>query len=418
MCDTVQTDTGRPRPPVEGCVRFSITAYREAEWEMLHEFLIANRVDLIDRCRIRIVQRSAPRATDYQLLHGIPFFLDHVAKMLRREHVIPDPGDGRDTGNGTQAGPPDGRNADSSEIAASAARHGRELLERGFTIDQVVYDYGDLCQAVTELAAERRAPIDVDEFRTLQRCLDNAIAVAVTAFSDRGPTAGGRDSPAAGERVEGLMEQRNLAQAATLALSAIKAGHVGLSGATGTLLDASLVKLSNLIGRSLADARMTPGAPATRHLFSVADFIAEVKASAILEARLHECALNAPPVDPALAVYGDRDVLFCAVGNLLQNAFRYSRADGEVSLDAYGSSGRILIDVADSCGGIAPESADRVFVPLMPHEGGNGRSSHGLSISRRGVEANDGRLSVRDLPGRGCIFTIDLPRYRASHPLS
>jgi signal transduction histidine kinase len=369
---------------------------------MLQKFLIANRVDLIDRCRIRIVQRSAPRATDYQLLHGIPLFLDHLVRTLGQEPAIPDPG------NAAQA---DAGNAHSSEIAASAARHGRELLARGFTIDQVVYDYGDLCQAITELAVERRAQIDVDEFRTLQRCLDNAIAIAVRAFSSqRDLNVSDGESHARGEKVEDLMQQRNLIQTATLALTAIKAGHVGLSGATATLLDGSLVKLSNLIGRSLAEARMAPGAPVARRLFSVADFIAEVKASAALEARLHACALTAPPVDPALAVYGDRDVLFSALGNLLQNAFKYSRTDGEVSLDAYGSSGRILIDVADSCGGIPPQSADRVFLPLTLHEEGNGRPGHGLSSSRRGVEANDGRLSVRDLPGRGCVFTIDLPR--------
>ena len=35
----------------------------------------------------------------------------------------------------------------------------------------------------------------------------------------------------------------------------------------------------------------------------------------------------------------------------------------------------------------------------------------GLSICRRNVEANSGVLSVRDVPGSGCIFTIDLPRH-------
>src|SRR5690606_31290206 len=70
-----------------------------------------------------------------------------------------------------------------SEIGISAAAHGRELLEMGFTIDQVVHDYGDLCQAITDLAVERDAPFSVDEFRTLNRCLDNAIADAVTEFS-------------------------------------------------------------------------------------------------------------------------------------------------------------------------------------------------------------------------------------------
>jgi len=61
------------------------------------------------------------------------------------------------------------------ELCASA-----QLLQHGFTVDQVVHDYGDLCQAITKLAVDRGAAIQVEEFRTLNRCLDNAIADAVT----------------------------------------------------------------------------------------------------------------------------------------------------------------------------------------------------------------------------------------------
>jgi hypothetical protein len=65
-------------------------------------------------------------------------------------------------------------------IGSTAARHGAELLATGFDVTQVVHDYGDICQAITELALERRAPISVEEFHTLNRCLDTAIAEAVT----------------------------------------------------------------------------------------------------------------------------------------------------------------------------------------------------------------------------------------------
>jgi len=50
------------------------------------------------------------------------------------------------------------------------------MQEEGYRVDQVVHDYGDVCQAVTELARERRVPITVDEFQILNRMLDNAIA--------------------------------------------------------------------------------------------------------------------------------------------------------------------------------------------------------------------------------------------------
>jgi hypothetical protein len=70
-----------------------------------------------------------------------------------------------------------------SKLGVSAVAHGSALLTLGYTVDQVVHDYGDLCQAITDLAVERDAPFSVPEFRTLNRCLDNAIANAVTEFS-------------------------------------------------------------------------------------------------------------------------------------------------------------------------------------------------------------------------------------------
>jgi hypothetical protein len=46
-----------------------------------------------------------------------------------------------------------------------------------------VHDYGDICQAVTELAIEQNSSINSDDFRILNGCLDNAIAGAVAAFA-------------------------------------------------------------------------------------------------------------------------------------------------------------------------------------------------------------------------------------------
>src|SRR5450755_570745 len=85
------------------------------------------------------------------------------------------------------SGPSDGGKAESalSEIGQTATRHGRELLQHGYTVEQVVHDYGDLCQAITDLAFKLDVPISTDKFRTLNRCLDNGIAVAVTEFNYR-----------------------------------------------------------------------------------------------------------------------------------------------------------------------------------------------------------------------------------------
>jgi signal transduction histidine kinase len=104
-------------------------------------------------------------------------------------------------------------------------------------------------------------------------------------------------------------------------------------------------------------------------------------------------------------------MLFSAVGNLLQNAFKFTRPHTEVLLNAYATADRVLIDVEDNCGGLPPGDAERLFQPFT--QGGADKSGVGLglSICRRSVEANHGVLSVRDLPGKGCVFTIDLPRH-------
>jgi hypothetical protein len=143
---------------------------------MMHDFLSNNRDDLIHRCQVKVAHRPARGATAEQLQNGVPLFLDQLIQTLRVEQTS-DPMDSRRI-----SGPASGE-VSFSTIGISAAQHGRQLLELGFTVDQVVHDYGDLCQAITDLAYERDAPFEIDEFRTLNRCLDNAIADAVTEFS-------------------------------------------------------------------------------------------------------------------------------------------------------------------------------------------------------------------------------------------
>jgi signal transduction histidine kinase len=379
---------------------------------MLHEFLTANRDDLIDRCRLKVAQRPIPKATAAELEHGIPMFLDQLVKTLKLEQTAR-PMRSRDV-----SGPAGGARPTFSEMGETAARHGLELLQRGFTVDQVVHGYGDLCQAITDLAFEQDAPIQTVEFRTLNRCLDNAIADAVTEFAyQRDLLVAEKGVHALNERLGFLAhELRNLIQTATLAVTAIKAGNVGLAGATGAVLDRSLIGLRNLIDRSLADVRVTAGMPARKHLICVADFIGEVRISASLEAQARGCGFNVSTVDPQLAVEADRDMLFSAVGNLLQNAFKFTERETGVSLQAYSSADRVLIEVADHCGGLPPGEADKLFVPFMQKSSDKSGLGLGLSICRRSVEANNGTLGVRDVPGTGCVFTISLPRQFVAKP--
>lgn len=374
---------------------------------MLYEFLVEHRLELIERCRAKVAQRLSPQATPEELEHGIPLFLDQLTKTLRMEQSS-EPMLSRQV-----SGAEGGAAPMKSEMGEAASLHGRELLQQGYTVEQLVHDYGDLCQAITGLAFDIDAPISIDEFRTLNRCLDNAIATAVTEFNYQ------RDLVVAHDQAQELNQRlgcfahelRNQLGTATLAVSLIRAGDVGLNGATGAILDRSLVRLRNLIDRSLAEVRTSVGMLVPHQMFSLSLFIEEVKLSAALEAQVKGCGLSVSSVDPLLAVDADRDLLFAAVGNLLQNAFKFTRHRTLVTLSAYSAGDRILIEVEDHCGGLAPGVAEKMFVPFTQSSEDKSGLGLGLSISRRSVEANAGTLSVRDIPGSGCVFTIDLPRH-------
>jgi diguanylate cyclase (GGDEF)-like protein len=122
-----------------------------------------------------VARRSVPKLPHLELAHGIPIFLDQVVTTLTNDQHCDVAR--RNLMSGEHA---DGSNPDLGSIAAL---HGEDLLQEGFTVEQVIRDYGDVCQAVTNLAVETGASISADEFRTFNRCLDDAIAAAVTAYS-------------------------------------------------------------------------------------------------------------------------------------------------------------------------------------------------------------------------------------------
>ena len=338
--------------------------------------------------------------------NGVPLFIDQLIRTLQIEQTS------RPLDSRKISGPAGGGGLP-SEVGTSAMQHGRELLNLGFSIDQVVHDYGDVCQAITDLAFERDAPIAVDEFRTLNRCLDNAIADAVTEFSYQQTFLEADRQATETLESQGVFahELRNYLQTAKLAFAATKMGSLGLSGATGAVLERSLDGLGNLIDRSIDELRATTRRSADSTLFCVADFVAELAYAADLAAQVRGCVLRVRAIDSRLAIRGNRDELYAAVGNLLQNAFKFTHPRTEVSLDAYALADRILIDVKDHCGGLPAGNLEQMFVPFSQSHPDKTGLGLGLSIAKRSVEANDGVLSVRDVPGIGCVFTVSLPRY-------
>ncbi len=375
---------------------------------MLYKFLENNAEELITRCIAKVAKRPHRRATQKQLRNGIPMFLSQLTRTLEAEQT-------RGPAAGAViSGASGGDGANMSEMGVSAAAHGMALLELGYTVDQVVHDYGDLCQAITDLAFERDAPFSVDEFRTLNRCLDNAIADAVTEFSfQRDVSNAAQQSIDLNERLGFLMhELRNSLSVASMAVTAIEAGGLTMAGSTGVVLKRSHAAMAKLITRSLDEVRVKSEQD-TRKMFTLAAFITEASEGAQLEADTRGCTLTVPSVDLTLAVEGNRELLLAALANILHNAFKFTHAHTEVSLIAYAVGDQIFIDVKDHCGGLPTGDAERLFSPFTQRGDDKTGLGLGLSIARQSITADKGQLTVENFPGVGCAFTITLPRLLA-----
>lgn len=360
---------------------------------MLYDFIARHREEIIRRCRSKVAMRSVPPPTQAEIDNGVPLFLDQLADALRLGQLS------------------------SPEIGRSATLHGHDLRRQGFTVSQVVHDYGDVCQSITELAMEKHAPISADDFRMLNACLDDAIAVAVTEYAREGNQSATDEESARGTERLGFLahELRNLLNTAMLAFGVLKSGNVGVGGSTGTVLNRSLVFASDLIARSLGEVSLTRGVR-NRGPIRVAEFIEEISEAAALAAASSRVILVVEPVADGIVVEGDRQILTAVLMNLLLNAFKFTRPGTQVILRVGASAERVMMEIEDRCGGLPAGNVEDLFRPFEQRSSDRTGVGLGLAFSRWGVEASRGRVYARNLSGVGCVFTVDLPRVTAAEP--
>ena len=353
---------------------------------MLYEFVTTYRDAIIARSKEKLTARPWPPASPSELANGVPLFLTQLAGVLRDEEA--------------------GREYASTDIGSGGTRHGRELLALGFTVSQVVHDYGDICQAITELAVEHNAPITTEEFHTLNRCLDMAIAEAVTEHARL--TAQARDAGDAERSGYVAHEHRDLLNTAILAFETLKRGSVAINGSTGAVLGRSLVAMRDLVSNAITDIRIAADQQ-RRERITVASFVDNIAAAGYLHAEVRGLTFTSETVEPTLAINADPELLGSAITNLLNNAFKFTPTGGTVVLRAHREHDRLLIEVEDECGGI-PEHAGDLFQAFGERTGRDRTGlGIGLSLARKVVRAHGGDIHVRNVPGHGCIFVVAVP---------
>jgi len=341
---------------------------------MLYRLMADNRDQLIARAKARIAQqRPASAVVDALREANLPAFLDAVISGLRRDEASP-------------------------EIP-------RAMVE--FDIDELVHQYGSLCYSVMEIAEQQGTSISLREHQALNQALDDCIARTVVEWEERRRNDG--DGNAAQRLGFVVHELRNALHTAAISFQAIRSGRIPAQGMTGDVVERSHLRLRAMVERLLSQVRLGAGLRGRHDRLNVAQLVQESISFIAADAAEKRIQL-AVRLDCPLEVEGDRTLLVSALTNLLQNAVKFTGPGSTVEVRCTRSSdGGALVEVEDGCGGLPPGAAQSMFGAFV--QVGTDRSGLGLglTIAQQVVDGHGGRIEVRDLPGRGCIFAVELP---------
>jgi len=363
---------------------------------MFHEFLLEERENILALCKEKVLRLSDSRSSSPEMELGLPVFYDELIEVLQADEAT--------LAKGLE-------NVSRGILRDSAGRRGKESLKLGYTISQVVFGYGALCQAITEYAGKCiDQTIEPREFNRLNLCLDVAVAEAVTEFTRS------QQVVTANEEVERLgalaHEMRNTLARAIAAHRMIIRGVVGIAGSTNKVLEDALTRMKNIIDRSLSEVRLRIEPEMDRQQSRVIDLVGEVEATSMSEASQKSLTMHIQ-VPPELVVSVDRHLMVSAISNLVENAINLTNPNGNIWIRGKAVGDLVLLEVEDECGGLSPEKIEALFQPDTQKHANKSGVGPGLSIAKRAITRNGGQISVHDVPGKGCVFTVTLQRVPA-----
>jgi signal transduction histidine kinase len=346
--------------------------------------VLKGRRELLVACwttRIRAAV-SAP-ITYAELLDRIPAFVDEIIAALYPD-AVPLP-----------------------STSGNAEEHGAQRLRLHFDVGEVVREYGLLHECILEIASDAGIAIEPSEQHVVARWVNSGIADALAQYVKR------RDEDMERQTAEHLgfiaHELRNPLSAARTALQRLRNRELAAGGRAVDLLERSLRRAADMIDNSLSHASLKMGVDPKLESLALGDLLRDVEVDARVEAQARGIDLIVAARGQGL-IRADPRLLRSAVFNLVHNGLKFSPAGSAVSLTAHADADRVTLEVADACGGLPPGKVDDLFSPRVQR--GENRSGFGLglAIARQAVEAQGGTIKVRDVPGSGCVFTIELPQ--------
>ena len=347
---------------------------------MLYQLMADHRDELLAKAKERISrQRPASPAIEAVRNANLPAFLEAVMAGIR---------------------------ANSLEGADGwAAPHFQgELIQ--FDIDELVHEYGSLCYGTIEVLRRTGAPISLREHQALNQALDQCIARTVVEWEREKQRDG--DEPVAQRLGFVAHELRNALHTAAISFQAIRTGRIAVQGLTGDIVERSHLRLREMVERLLTQVRLGAGLRGRQERMTIAQLLQESVAFVAADAAEKDIKLSVDS-GPALELVGDRALLVSALTNLLQNAVKFTHREGLVTARANGDRERVVITIEDECGGLPEGAAENLFAPFVQASEDRTGLGLGLTIAQQVVDAHGGGIEVRDHPGRGCSFIVELP---------
>ena len=354
----------------------------------VHEVLALEHGEVIRLWMAEVAGRLAPPTmSTLELVDHIPNFLREIVDSLRQEAGLEE--------------------LEVGELRTSAAGHGEQRLRLGFSLDAVVREYGALHDAILVVLHASQVEPKLRELEIVGDCIYVGIAQAVSEYARQ------RDAELLRQANEHFAfiahELRNPLSAAATAFEVLRArGDLPQDVQAVRALERGLQSTRELIDQSLNDARGASGIELRPQWMTVGQLLEDVQLIAAVEA-------EAKGVEMCVRIAGEQRVqvdprlIQSAVGNLLRNAVKYTQPGGKIEISARVEQGRLLVEVEDACGGLEPGMVERAFAPFVRLQESGSGFGLGLAIAKQAVEAHGGSVRVQNLPGKGCVFVLELP---------
>ena len=329
-----------------------------------------------------IVERHHAEAAHADLVPAMERFLGDLRTALDDDHVEED-------------------DSLQHRHSAAAVAEGEATAHAGLACDVVVRSFGALCDSITSIAETEGVSFPARDFRILNQSLDGGIAQAIEAYADVRARADHRTS--ASQLGALAHELRNALGSLAIGFDTLREGRVGMRSRTAHTIERGLARMQLLVDGALAAATLQAGVPLQPSPERLADVVRDLTESYVGTATFDL------QLDDDVVVAADRRLLVSAIGNLVQNAVKYTRRGTTVTIRVRAEGEVAVVEVEDECGGLRVPDPELLFREFEQGNGGRGGVGLGLAIVRDAVLAHGGAVAVRDLAPVGCVFTLRWP---------